>query len=315
VVSRQLAMYRAGAWLGSALPERLCYSLAEGVGRTAAAFPDLDGKRAMVASHMRRVMGRPLGKAERRRMVGDVFANYARYWSESLRLPSTSHEHVAAGTALVGFENVQAGLDAGRGVIIVTPHLGGWEWGAFYLTGIGLPMTVAVERLQPDDLFDWFARFRELLGMQVVPVGPSAAGLILKALRDNHVVCLLADRLVGEATGAEVEFFGGTARLPAGPATLALRSGATLMTAAIYYRRPEAPHTIVFRPPLELPQAKPFRESVMKATQALAYELQELIRAAPTQWHLVQPNWTDDPPLRRPWRSRHRRDIEDGKGH
>lgn len=295
-------MYRAGAWVASVLPERLSYSLGEGVGRLIGALPDLDGRRAVVASHMERVTGSALDDGPRRRMVSDVFANYGRYWAESLRLPSMSHQEVAAGTAMVGAEHLYAGLERGRGAIIVAPHLGGWEWGAFYLTGSGLPMTVAVEPLNPPDMFEWFAHFRERLGMQVVPVGPSAAGTILRALKDNHIVCLLSDRLVGSASGVPVEFFGAPAHLPAGPVTLAARSGAALLTAAIYYGRPEASHTIVFRPPLDGLTTGSFRETVQKGTQVLANELEELIKAAPAQWHLVQPNWPDDPQLRRPLR-------------
>ena len=238
-------------------------------------------------------------------MVSDVFANYGRYWAESLRLPSLPHAEVAKGTATVGIEHLEAALAQGRGVIIAPPHLGGWEWCAFYLTGKGMPMTVAVEPLRPPDVFKWFAHFRERLGMQVVPVGPHAAGTILKALRDNHIVCLLSDRLVGGTAGVEVDFFGAPTRLPAGPATLALRSGAVLMTAAAYYGRSEAAHTIVFRPPIDLaslggPGARGFREAVRKGTQMVANELEELIKAAPTEWHLVQPNWPDDPPLTKP---------------
>ena len=292
-------MYRAGAWAAAALPEQVLYPLAEGTGRLVAALPDIDGRRALVASHMNRVLGRPLSRPGRRRMVGDVFANYGRYWAESLKLPSLSHADVAAGTATLGAEHLHEGLARGRGVVIVAPHLGGWEWGAFYLTGTGLAMTVAVEPLTPPDVFEWFAGYRRRLGMHVVPVGPKAAGTLLRALRENHIVCLLADRLVAEAAGVEVDFFGAPVRLPAGPVTLAARSGAVLLTAAIYYGRPEASHTIVFRPPLDVTVAGNFRESVQKGTQMVADELQELIKAAPAQWHLVQPNWPGDPPLRR----------------
>lgn len=295
-------MYRAGAWVASALPERAAFWLAEAVGRAIGALPDLDGRRAVVASHMERVAGRPLPRRSRRGMVGDVFASYGRYWAESLRLPGTSYARVALGTATVGIEYLYDALALGKGVIIVTPHLGGWEWGAFYLTGTGIPMTVAVEPLQPPDLFEWFAQFRRQLGMSVVPVGPQAAGAILRALKENNVVCLLADRLVGGTSGVEVDFFGAPACLPAGPVTLALRSGAVLMTAAIYYGRPEAAHTIVFRPRLEIPDAGNFRETVQKGTQVVANGLEELIRAAPAQWHLVQPNWLEDPALRKPLR-------------
>jgi lauroyl/myristoyl acyltransferase len=133
----------------------------------------------------------------------------------------------------------------------------------------------------------------------VVPVGPGAGAAVLSALKANHVACLLSDRLVGQAAGVEVDFFGAKLRLPAGPVTLALRSGAPLLAAAIYYRSQPGLHRLVFRPPLDLQGLQGgFREQVRVGTQQLARELENLVLAAPTQWHLVQPNWPDDPPLR-----------------
>lgn len=303
MVSRQLATYKAGEAVASALPGGVARGVAEALGRCLARVPDFDGRRALVASHLRRVMGRDLSPIEQRRLTGEVYANYARYWAESLRLPSVAPATVMAGTSSIGRTHVDDALARGKGVVLVAPHLGGWEWGALSLTLEGLPVTVAVEPLRPDDLFRWFARYRESLGMQVVPVGPRAAASILKALSANHIVCLLADRLVGRSAGVEVSFFGAKARLPAGPVTLALRSGAALMTAAIYYGRAEGPHTIVYRPPIDLPLAGiggqgGFRLAVAEGTQLVATELESLISEAPTQWHLLQPNWLDDPPLR-----------------
>ena len=242
-------MYRAGTVIASALPGVSAYRMGQKLGWVLGRLPDYDGRRAVVASHMGRVLGRPLSREEERRMVADVFANFGRYWAESLRLPTLSHSEVAAGVAMVGFDHVQDALAAGKGVIVAAPHLGGWEWGAMYLAGAGMPVTVAVEPLEPPERFEWFVRFRERLGMQVVAVGPGAAGAILQALRDNHIVCLLSDRLVGPTAGVEVSFFGAKAKLPAGPVTLAVRSGAPLLAAAIYYGRPAISHTIVFRPP------------------------------------------------------------------
>jgi KDO2-lipid IV(A) lauroyltransferase len=123
----------------------------------------------------------------------------------------------------------------------------------------------------------------------------------LQALKDGHVVCLLSDRVVAHVSGSEVSFFGAPVMLPAGPVTLALRSGAPLMTAAIYYGKQATAHTLVFRPPFELPPTGRFRQTVTSGTQILAIELEHLIRSAPTQWHLVQPNWPDDPPLHKRW--------------
>ena len=300
MVNKQLAMYRAGTVIASALPGVSAYRLGQGLGWVLGQLPDYDGRRAVVASHMSRVCGQPLTKQQERRMVADVFANFGRYWAESLRLPALSHPQVAAGIAMVGFEHVQAALAAGNGVVVAAPHLGGWEWGAMYLAGAGMPVTVAVEPLEPPERFEWMARFRERLGMQVVAVGPGAATAILQALRDNHIVCLLSDRLVGPTAGVEVDFFGAKARLPAGPVTMAVRSGAPLMAAAIYYGRPAISHTIVFRPPLEIKAADGFKRTVLAGTQALACELEQLIREAPSQWHITQPNWPGDPQLHDP---------------
>ena len=166
-----------------------------------------------------------------------------------------------------------------------------------YLIGKGIAVTAAVEPLEPPDVFEWFASYRERLGMRVVPVGPGAGGGHRTRLKAGGVVCLLSDRLVGEVAGTEVDFFGGRVKMRAGPVTLALRSKAPLMSAAIYYGKAADAHTLVFRPPLELPSNGRFRDVVQAGTQALAGELEKLVRPAPTQWHMVQPNWPDDPKL------------------
>lgn len=306
MLSQQLAAYRAASAVACALPGETACFLGKAVGRTIAGLPDYDGRRAVVASHMARVAGRPLRRREARSQVGEVFANYGRYWAESLRLPLLSPREVADGIVTVGLEHLDAALAGGRGVIVAAPHLGGWEWGAIYLVTRRIPVTVAVEPLEPPEVFEWFVAFRRRLGMNVVPVGPGAAAAIVRALADNHAVCLLSDRLVGQAAGVEVDFFGAKLVLPAGPVTLSLRSGAPLLAAAIYYGRKAGSHTLVFCPPLDLSGITGrFREQVRLGTQELAHQLEALVRQAPTQWHLLQPNWPDDPPLRtlRAWAS------------
>ncbi len=105
--NKQLAMYRAGTVIASALPGVSAYRMGQKLGWLLGRLPDYDGRRAVVASHMGRVLGRPLSREEERRMVADVFANFGRYWAESLRLPTLSHSEVAAGIAMVGFDHVQ----------------------------------------------------------------------------------------------------------------------------------------------------------------------------------------------------------------
>ena len=128
---------RSGRGLGSTGRGRRL-GLAPRVGALLGRLPDYDGRRAVVASHMARVLGRPLGQREERRMVAEVFANYGRYWAESLRLPScTTVPRWQPGWPRSGGSTSRRPWPAGKGAIIAAPHLGGWEWGAMYLVGNG----------------------------------------------------------------------------------------------------------------------------------------------------------------------------------
>ncbi len=118
----------------------------------------------------------------------------------------------------------------------------------------------------------------------------------MQALRDNHVVCLLADRDL-QRSGPEVEFFGERTMLPAGPAMLSLRTGAPILATAVYFTRRVDGHFGIVRPPLpaERTEGARLRDDVARITQDLAHELELLIRRAPEQWHMFQPNWPSDP--------------------
>jgi phosphatidylinositol dimannoside acyltransferase len=147
------------------------------------------------------------------------------------------------------------------------------------------------EAVEPPELADWFVGLRRDLGMTVIPLGPSAAAEVARALKANEIVCLLCDRdLAGN--GIEVDFLGERTTLPGGPATLAARSGAPLLPAGVYFTD-EAHHAIV-RPPVDTGRTGRLRDDVARITQELADELAWLIRRAPEQWHLLQPNWPSD---------------------
>jgi KDO2-lipid IV(A) lauroyltransferase len=178
------------------------------------------------------------------------------------------------------------------------PHLGGWEWAGRWLADRGHGLTVVVETIEPPELFDWFADLRAELGMRVVPLGPSAGREVLAALKRNDVVCLLSDRDI-QRSGVEVEFFGELTTLPGGPATLALRTGAPVLPTAVYFTDRTDGHLGVVRPPIEAERTEGgLRGDVVRVTQALASELEHLIRRAPHQWHMFQPNWPSDPGYR-----------------
>ena len=250
-------------------------------------------KRSMVERHLRRVDPSLRGLALRQ-AVQQSFDSYARYYVDSFRLPLLSARTVDAGFTTEGLHSVDDAIAAGTGVILALPHLGGWEWAGRWLVERGHRMTVVVEPLEPPELFEWFKDLREGLGMKVVPLGPRVAGTVLKALADNQVVCLLCDRDL-ERTGIRVEFFGEETTLPAGPAMLSIRSGAPLVPVGVYFTPRYNGHHAVVRPPLPIERTGRLRDDVAAATQMLAHELEYLIRRAPEQWHMFQPNWPSDP--------------------
>jgi lauroyl/myristoyl acyltransferase len=250
-------------------------------------------ERAMYARHLSRVVGPGLADRDVRRWTKRAFASYARYWVEGARLPALPASEIEARMIVErGFEHLVESLSFGRGAVLALPHVGSWEWGGAWLALRGMPMTSVAEPIEPPALARWFTGERKRLGLEIVMLGPSAGSVLLERLREGKLVGLVCDRdLTGG--GVEVRFFGELTRLPAGPATLALRTGAALMTGAVY-QGPGKDHIGVVNPPIEVERSGRFREDVRRVTQAMAHELEGLIRRAPEQWHLFQPNWPSD---------------------
>lgn len=301
----QLLALQAGAELLAVLPPGVGRLGTEAIWRAVGRVPwpaplpgsaALAARRVALAAHLRRICGPGATGAELDALVGDALASYGRYWAESLRLPHLSREVVLADFVVDGMEHIDAALAAGRGAVLALPHLGGWDWGGSYLATAGYPTSVVMEMLRPPEVFTWFADLRRRLGLEVIAVGPDAARDSVAALAANRLLCLVADRVVPGVTGVPVDFFGAPALLPPGPVALALRTGAPLIPLAVYFRSGSPGHRAVVHPPMRLERAGAFRQDVTAGTQALARELEGLIRAAPTQWHVLQPIWDDDTP-------------------
>ncbi len=282
--------YRAGALAARGLPGAAVPAVARLLG--AAAAEALPERRLIVERNLERVSGRRLSGRALRRSVHHTFESYGRYWIESFRLPGTSAADIARGIVVDDFDHVSDGLDAGNGVILALPHLGGWEWAAFWLTEVKrVPVSAVAEAIKPPELGEWFVELRRAFGLEIITLGPSAGADVIRALKANRIVCLLCDRDLGGG-GIPVEFFGEPTTLPAGPATLALRSGAPLLPCAVYFE--SAGRRGLIRPPIPADRTGRLRDDVARLTQTLAHELEDLIRRAPEQWHLMQPNWPSD---------------------
>jgi KDO2-lipid IV(A) lauroyltransferase len=284
------SVYRAGELLARRAPSPVARAGAWTAALAAAAASG--DKRMLVRRNLERALGRPLARGEATRRTTAVFNWYARYYLESLKLPSLDASTIDAGFGYEGVDAIERAARSGTGPILVMPHLGTWEWAAWWLALIPkMKVSAVVEPLEPPEVFEWFTSFRQRLGMDIIPLGPDAGGRLAAAIRRGDVVCLLADRDVA-GNGVEVDFFGERTRLPAGPALLALRTGAPLIPAAVYWRG-SGRHAVAL-PPLDTRRLGGIRADVSRVVQAYAAALEHLIRAAPEQWHLMSPNWPSD---------------------
>lgn len=224
--------------------------------------------------------------------VERAFASYGQYWAESAKLPALSKSTITDRFVIgEGLEHLVAAKGLGRGVVIALPHIGSWEWGGAFLATLDMPMTAVAEELEPRELFEWFKRKREAIGINIEPLDAHAGTVLLQTLKNGGVVGLLCDRDI-QGGGIEVEFFGKRVAIPAGPATLALRTGATLLGAACY-AGPGRDHFAVITPPIEAERSGRLRDDVTRVTQLIAHELEGLIRRAPEQWHVLQSRFSE----------------------
>ena len=279
--------YAAGWALVRALPEPAAHRLFR-------AGADLAARRGgRGVEQLRRNLARV---APGQDLLRPALRSYARYWCEVFRLPVTSRERVVEGMTTTGEERFRAAVAGPRGLVMALPHSGNWDHAGAWCGTQGVPFTTVAERLRPERLFDRFLEFRRSLGMEVLPLtGGERAPyeVLVERLEAGGTLCLLSDRDLS-ARGVDVVFFGEATRMPAGPAALALQTGATLLPVTLAFTErgwhctwhEEVPHT-----------------DVPTMTQALADAFAEGIAAHPQDWHMLQRLWLADLPADDPRRA------------
>jgi phosphatidylinositol dimannoside acyltransferase len=247
-------------------------------------------RRTMARSHMTRVLGDP-SLADEAALA--VMQSYGRYWAEALWARERRVAGLLGRTEVDGLQRILDARDRGKGMIFGLPHMGNWEAAAPVVGTEGVPVVAVAENLPNRRITSWFTTMRAKFGIEIVLAtgGIEVMRKLEAALVANKAVALLADRDI-RGRGVAVEFFGETTTLPAGPATLSIKTGAPLFPVATYFK--DGGHRVVVRPAIPVPDVTPRSEQVRMMTQALATEMEKLILEAPEQWHLVVPNWPSD---------------------
>lgn len=298
------AGYIAGWKIVGALPECLTRPLA-------AAGADWVSNDGAGMDMLRRNLTRVVGAENvTKELVRDSMRSYARYWLEAFQLPRIADdpnldERLTAG--LVGREYLQESIDAGNGVVLTLPHSGNWDMAGMWLAKHYGTFTTVAERLRPEKLFDSFVEYRESLGFEVLALTgektPPYARL-KEVLQGGGIVCLMGERDLGRR-GVPVTFFGEDTTFPVGPAKLALETGASLHTVHTWFAGSQTD------PRWGMSVAPALKVTTLERTvQAIADEFAVAIAHHPQDWHMLQPLWPVDVPVRgRRWALDNRSDI------
>lgn len=278
--------YAAGWMAVRAMPEFAARKAFDAGARYAAR----NGGPAQLRKNLARVIGvRPAKVPDA--LMRDALASYGRYWREAFRLPTMNHHALAReiDSSFIGVDNIDAGIAAGRGVVLALPHSGNWDMAGVWLVQTRGTFTTVAERLKPESLYKRFIGYRESLGFEVLPLSGGDRPpfeVLCDRLADNRVVCLMAERDLTR-TGVQVDFFGEPTRMPAGPAKLAIQTGAVLLPVHCWFT--DGGWGFSVHEPLDSTSG-----DVGVITQALADRFATNIAAHPADWHMLQPQWLAD---------------------
>jgi KDO2-lipid IV(A) lauroyltransferase len=270
------------------IPEGKAYSLAD---RFADFIYARNGKGVnRLRTNYQRV--RPeLDEAQLEFLVNAGMRSYLRYWCDTFRFPAWSKERLLSTTVCENENFLRDPIADKRGCIVALPHAGNWDHAGAYFCATGIPLTTVAEHLKPEKLFRKFLEYRTAIGMEVLDLDSRSIAVLSQRLRSGKLVALVADRDLSK-NGIPVNFFGTGGQMPAGPALLAIQTGADLITAFVKYE--EVGIRIIFGEAIAVPATGSVQEKAAVMTQVIADRFAEQLAVHTVDWHMLQRIWRDD---------------------
>ena len=278
--------YFAGWRVVRALPEKFAYKTFDRIGRYALSKNGARVKR--LRSNLSRVCPEK-NATEMDALMREAMSSYMRYWCDTFRSPDWSRERISQTVTVEGEELLTSPMRDGTGVVVALPHAGNWDHAGSYFCAMGFPLVTVAERLKPEALFNKFLEYRQNIGMEVLALDSRSIATLMQRSREGSLIALVADRDLSKS-GVEVSFFGYPARMPAGPALLAIRTGIPLITAYVSYTSTGI--HIQFNS-VEIPVSGSEEEKISQVVQRCADLFAKGISSAPQDWHMLQRIWVD----------------------
>jgi len=285
-------------WIGrryASIPARWGHRMGAGLG---AAMRWLSPRHyRIVMTNLRLAFGGEKSDPELAAIAAGCYRHLGKCLMEFVRLPAMRAQEIRRVTCYQGREHLDAALSAGKGVILLTAHLGNWEMVGARIAADGYPLNVVARAQRDDRLTEYIRRTREVAGMRVLHREESVRAC-LKALRNNELVGILLDQNAGDE-GIFVEFLGHLASTAPGAAAFALRTGAAVVP-TFGRRNLDDTHTIFFGEPVPLIRTGDLKQDILANTARYTSIIEQHIRAQPEQWFWLHKRWKSRPAEERP---------------
>ena len=217
--------------------------------------------------------------------------SYLRYWFDTFRLSKWSKNRIISTTQVIRENLLRDPIQSKQGCIVALPHAGNWDHAAAYFCSTGITLTAVVEKLKPEAIFKKFLAYRESIGIEAISHKEKTIPILTERLQAGKLIALVADRDMSR-NGIEVNFFGKTSKMPSGPAILAIKTGAPLITA--YVRYTPGGIEIIFDEIIKPTNSESEEEQIKIITQSMADNFAKRIKENPVDWHMLQRIWVDE---------------------
>jgi KDO2-lipid IV(A) lauroyltransferase len=279
--------YLAGWKIVGLLPERSAYALFRLIARY---MYRKNGKSVRRLRRNYSLISPLLSPEQLEKLVASGMESYLRYWCDTFRIHRWSAERIQATVTTTNDQLLRDPMRDGRGVVIALPHSGNWDHAGAYFCQEGIPLVTVAEILKPEKLFKKFLRYREEMGFEVLGLDSRAFVTLLKRAREKRLIALVADRDLS-SSGIPVKFFGHTAKMPAGPAVIAIKEGLPLVVAHVTYTKIGI--HIDFHQ-IEVPTTGSDEERIAATVQNIANAFEIGLADRPEDWHMLQRIWIDE---------------------
>ncbi|MBP7055933.1 MAG: lysophospholipid acyltransferase family protein [Candidatus Omnitrophica bacterium] len=277
---------RSAAFLFALLPFRLGVLLGSLIGR--AAFYLLPYYRRLAIENLNYVFGGEKSESEVKIIARRVFENLGRNAAELINFPKVNASNVDRFVSSSNMEAIDGSFKNGKGTVVVTAHLGNWEITGAYLRLKNYPGVAIGKRIYFDKYDKFLNRLRKSQDVNIV-YRDSSPKILLKLLRENKIVGVVADQDVDSVEGVFVDFFGKTAYTPVGPAALAMITGASLIP--VFAVREGLRHRFIVEDPIKLANTGDRKADLVTNTQKWSLVVESYIRKYPEQWVWIHRRW------------------------